>query len=117
MAYRSNKDDRLRWNRFLAAYRERLTGLGIPEIALRSERDWYYFIEHEYDFDHPELLNLETWKVEDLEPLLPVFEEMDDDGFYSGGGSGVLWWLRAKLKTRAEQDEDVQAAAAFESEP
>lgn len=98
MAFHTNKENQLKWNRFLSSYKERLINLGILEISFRSEQDWFYFIEHLYDFNHPELLNLEDWSTQNLKPLLPIFEKMHEEGFYAGESSGVLSWLRAKIK-------------------
>ncbi|WP_435894720.1 hypothetical protein [Oceaniferula spumae] len=95
MAYRSNREGRIEWNQFLVKYKDQLITLGIPDIAFRSERDWFYFIEHEFDHQYPDLLNLSNWSRDEKLALLPVFEDMHEEGFYAGDGSGVLYSLRA----------------------
>ncbi len=80
----------------METYLDRLAELGVPEVIFRSEQAWLYFVDHLYDRENPELLNLDRWPVEKLERLLPVFQEMHDAGAYAGGMSGVLSWLKGR---------------------
>lgn len=89
----------MEWDAFLRDYYDRLTALGIPDVILRSQNAWYYFIEHGYDFDHPELLNVDEVDLERLCSWIPVFEEMNSAGHYVGDTGGLLSRLRARNKS------------------
>ena len=97
MAFRTDKKALREWVRFLEAYKDRLTALGIPDVAFRSEKAWSYFIDHWYDAEYPDLLTLTDWTSPKIDSLLPVFEEMHQDGFHAGEIGGVLCWLRARV--------------------
>ena len=96
MAFRSDRQANPEWRQFLKQFQVRLTAAGIPEEAFKTRRSWLYFIEHVYLDDHPELLNLENWPEDRLASLLPIFEEIEDRGYYAGEGAGVLGWLRRR---------------------
>ena len=109
MSYRSDKTGQLEWMRFKERYRARLVAVGIPDAAFGSQGEWYYFVEHVYLAEQPELLNLEHWSDDGLENLLPVFQEMDADGFYAGE---IIRWIQGRMKKEAEQGEEPDAGNA-----
>ena len=115
MAFRRNRSETMEWDAFLRDYNDHLTAIGIPEVTLRSQKDWYYFVEHGYDFYHPELLNIDDVAPERLASWLPIFEEMDSAGHYVGDTGGILSWLRARNQPKAQQGADDQLPARAES--
>lgn len=112
MAFRRNRSDAEKWAAFLSAYQDRLTSLGIPTLTLSSPTSWHYFIEHGYDFAHPDLLNMDDISPDVIAIWLPVFEDMHTDGYYAGANGGVLAWLRAGNQTKAQQAEGGKASPA-----
>ncbi len=112
MAFRRNRSDAEKWTKFLSAYQDRLISVGIPSVTLSSPTSWNYFIEHGYDFSHPDLINIDDIRPNAIATWHPVFEDMHADGYYAGATGGVLAWLRARNQNKARLGEGGKASPA-----
>ena len=84
MSYRKAANQAREWKEFLQRFPSPLLGAGVPEVALRSERDWHYFLEHGYHFDGLESSNVENLRAELQLRLCLLLEDFDSKKLYVG---------------------------------
>lgn len=48
MSFRNQKDERLRWQKWVLQHHDELLACGVPQMLLENMGDWCYFLEHGY---------------------------------------------------------------------
>ncbi|MEM7011308.1 MAG: hypothetical protein AAF585_07480, partial [Verrucomicrobiota bacterium] len=104
MSFRRDSDQAQAWNQFVHRFQVRFEAVGIPETTFRSESAWRYFVEHQYDHEFPELLNLEHWSAENLRMLGALLDEIGEDRQAAELSGDLGNWAKRRLASAAAGD-------------